>query len=115
MYEHLSLLHQRLFQPLRGCLSRSGSHRPWQLVVMVTLALCDMSNEAYMRMDLRAKNVTTRGFDIAFATWGDTNDFDGTDENFPMYTVIENNVMREVGIFQKQSSGLGQAKAALSR
>ena len=40
--------------------------------VMVTLALCDMSNEAYMRMDLRAKNVTTRGFDIAFATWGDT-------------------------------------------
>lgn len=40
--------------------------------VTVSLALCDMSNEAFMRMDLRTKNVTSFGFDIAFATWGDT-------------------------------------------
>lgn len=40
--------------------------------VTLSLALCDMSNEAYMRMDLRAKDVSNSGFKIAFATWGDT-------------------------------------------
>jgi hypothetical protein len=50
----------------------------------------------------------------AIATWGETDDYDGTAENFPMYTLIQHNVMREVGIYQKQSSGVGQCKAALT-
>ena len=50
----------------------------------------------------------------AIATWGDTDDYDGRAENFPMYTLIQHNVMRELGIYQKQSSAVGQCKAALT-
>eukprot|EP00547_Thalassionema_nitzschioides_P000788 CAMPEP_0194218324 /NCGR_PEP_ID=MMETSP0156-20130528/23532_1 /TAXON_ID=33649 /ORGANISM="Thalassionema nitzschioides, Strain L26-B" /LENGTH=846 /DNA_ID=CAMNT_0038947637 /DNA_START=140 /DNA_END=2680 /DNA_ORIENTATION=+ len=48
------------------------------------------------------------------ATWGDTDNYDATAENFPMYTTIQKNVFRELGIYQKQSSAVGQSKAALS-
>jgi hypothetical protein len=51
----------------------------------------------------------------AIATWGNTNDYDATGEEFPMYTLIQYNVMRELGIYQIQSSALGQNKAALSK
>ena len=50
----------------------------------------------------------------AIATWGETKDYDGTEENFPMYTVIQHNLMRELGIYQKQSSAVGQCKAAMT-
>lgn len=48
----------------------------------------------------------------AIATWGDAKGFDATNEDQPIGTVIEHNVMRELGIFQKQSSGVGHNKAA---
>jgi hypothetical protein len=51
----------------------------------------------------------------AIATWGDTDGFDATGEKFPMRTIIQYNVMRELGIYQIQSSALGQSKAALSK
>lgn len=38
----------------------------------VRLAMCDMSNDAYMRLDLRVEDVTRKGFKIRFNTWGDT-------------------------------------------
>jgi hypothetical protein len=47
----------------------------------------------------------------AIATWGDTDGYDATAEEFPLYTTIRSNVMRELGIFEKQSSAVGQAKA----
>jgi len=50
----------------------------------------------------------------AIATWGDTDGYDATAENYPMYTLIEYNVMRELGIYEKQSSAVGHAKAALT-
>jgi Right handed beta helix region len=50
----------------------------------------------------------------AIATWGDTDDYDGTSENFPMFTTIQYNVFRELGVFQKQSSAVGVCKAALT-
>eukprot|EP00537_Pseudo-nitzschia_pungens_P000096 CAMPEP_0172370382 /NCGR_PEP_ID=MMETSP1060-20121228/37386_1 /TAXON_ID=37318 /ORGANISM="Pseudo-nitzschia pungens, Strain cf. cingulata" /LENGTH=1053 /DNA_ID=CAMNT_0013095627 /DNA_START=190 /DNA_END=3351 /DNA_ORIENTATION=+ len=50
----------------------------------------------------------------AVATWGDTDGYDGTSENFPLHTLVEGNVMRELGIYQKQSSGVGISKAALT-
>ena len=50
----------------------------------------------------------------AIATWGDTNGWNATEQTQPMYTLVEHNVFRELGIFQKQSSAWGQAKAALS-
>ena len=40
--------------------------------VNVALAMWDMSNAANMRVDVRAENVDTRGFDIVFRTWGDS-------------------------------------------
>lgn len=40
--------------------------------VTVSLAMCDMSNDAFMRMDLRATDITATDFKISFATWGDT-------------------------------------------
>jgi hypothetical protein len=51
----------------------------------------------------------------AIATWGDTEGFDATGEKFPMRTIIQYNVIRELGIYQIQSSALGQNKAALSK
>jgi hypothetical protein len=50
----------------------------------------------------------------AIATWGNTDHYDATAENFPMFTTIQRNVFREVGIYQKQSSAVGQCKAALT-
>lgn len=56
----------------------------------------------------------------AVAAWGWTDEIsdggihgiDGTGGDFPRYTLIERNVFREIGIFEKQSSGFFQAKAA---
>ena len=50
----------------------------------------------------------------AVAMWGDTDFFDATKREFPMYTKIVGNVMRELGIFQKQSSGIAHNKAAMT-
>lgn len=50
----------------------------------------------------------------AIATWGDTDGYDATSMNQPIGTVINENLMRELGIYQKQSSAFGQAKAALT-
>ncbi|XP_065177576.1 uncharacterized protein LOC135808331 [Sycon ciliatum] len=58
----------------------------------------------------------------AMAAWGITDEIsdegkhgnDGTDGNFPRYTMILNNVVRETGIWEKQSSGWFQAKSAQS-
>ena len=48
----------------------------------------------------------------AVVLWGNTDGYDATERNFPMNTVIEYNVMRELGIFQKQSSAVAHNKAA---
>jgi len=40
--------------------------------VSVTTSMIDMSNEAYLRSDLRAEDVTKTGFNIVFRTWGDS-------------------------------------------
>lgn len=50
----------------------------------------------------------------AIATWGHTEGYDATRNDFPMYTLIENNVMRELGIYEKQSSAVGICKSALN-
>jgi len=50
----------------------------------------------------------------AIATWGDTDGYDATAGAYPMHTLIEYNVMRELGIYEKQSSAVGQSKAALT-
>ena len=50
----------------------------------------------------------------AMATWGDTDAFDATAGNQPRGTLVVGNLVREVGIYEKQSSGWGQAKACLT-
>jgi hypothetical protein len=50
----------------------------------------------------------------AIATWGETDAFNATAEDFPMHTLIQFNFMRELGIFQIQSSAFASNKAALS-
>jgi hypothetical protein len=50
----------------------------------------------------------------AVATWGDTDGYDATSMNQPIGTMVKENLMRELGIYQKQSSAYGQAKAALT-
>ena len=58
----------------------------------------------------------------AVAAWGWTDEItdggihgvDGTGGDFPRYTVIERNVFREIGIWEKQSSAFFQAKTAQS-
>eukprot|EP00040_Diaphanoeca_grandis_P035793 m.225897 g.225897 ORF g.225897 m.225897 type:complete len:841 (-) comp33472_c0_seq5:209-2731(-) len=57
--------------------------------------------------------------DTAMAAWGFTDEFsnngtrgfDGTDGDFPRYTLIQNNVVRELGLYEKQSSAWFQAKS----
>lgn len=48
----------------------------------------------------------------AVATWGDSEEWDARAGHFPIGTLLEGNVMRELGIYEKQSSAFGQAKAA---
>ena len=48
------------------------------------------------------------------ATWGLTDGYDATLGSQPRNTVLEGNLMREIGVFQKQSSGWAQAKAVLN-
>ena len=50
----------------------------------------------------------------AIALWGETDGFNATNQTFPMVTNIEGNVMRELGIYQKQSSGVFISKAAFT-
>lgn len=50
----------------------------------------------------------------AIASWGETRDFDGLAADFPLGTLVEGNLMRELGIYQKQSSGFAQNLAARS-
>jgi Right handed beta helix region len=48
----------------------------------------------------------------AIALWGQTDGYNATKREFPIGTIIEGNVMRELGIYQKQSSGVAHNKAA---
>ena len=50
----------------------------------------------------------------AIATWGQTDKYDATKGEQPWNTMIYHNVMRELGIYEKQSSAYGHVKAALS-
>ena len=60
--------------------------------------------------------------DNAVIVWGKTNEtaanplegFDGTDGNHPQFTRVSSNVIREIGIYEKQSGWFFQAKAAQS-
>jgi len=47
----------------------------------------------------------------AMAAWGRTNEWDGRNGDQPRGTTIKNNVVREIGIYEKQSSAWFQAKA----
>ncbi len=40
--------------------------------VSVQMSMIDMSNEANLRADITAENITQLGFDIVFRTWGNT-------------------------------------------
>lgn len=48
----------------------------------------------------------------AIVLWGETRGYDGTTKDFPIDTAIQGNIMRELGIFQKQSSAVAHNKAA---
>lgn len=40
--------------------------------VHVTLSMWDMDSAANVRADVTAENITAKGFDVVFRTWGDT-------------------------------------------
>jgi hypothetical protein len=68
----------------------------------------------------RTRNVTIRRNrfewlgENAIASWGQTSAFDAMEGDYPLHTLVEGNVMRELGIYQKQSSAYAHSKAALS-
>jgi Right handed beta helix region len=68
----------------------------------------------------RTRNVTIRRNlfewigESAIALWGNSEGFNATAREFPLYTLIDGNVMRELGIYQKQSSSIFISKAALT-
>ena len=47
----------------------------------------------------------------AMAAWGYTNEWDGRDGRQPRETYVRRNIVREIGIYQKQSSAWFQAKS----
>ena len=49
--------------------------------------------------------------DSAMATWGDTDGYDATSGAQPRGTMVRNNYIHEIGIYEKQSSAWGQNKA----
>ena len=51
----------------------------------------------------------------AIATWGQTEKYNATGNLFPMHTLISGNMMRELGIYEKQSSAVGLAKSAFTK
>lgn len=48
----------------------------------------------------------------AVVLWGRSSNYDATDRTYPLDTVIHGNAMKELGIFQKQSSAISNNKAA---
>jgi len=74
------------------------------------------TNAVFIAGFVRGASVLNSSFawlgENAIATWGDTNEWDAREGLFPIGTRIEGNVMRELGLYQIQSSALGQAKAA---
>merc|ERR1711988_308792 len=48
------------------------------------------------------------------ATWGETQQYDATGGEQPRFTTVVGNFVHELGIYEKQSSAWGQAKACLS-
>lgn len=67
-----------------------------------------------------ARNVTVQRCEFewlgenAMATWGETDDYDATGGAQPRGTRILNNVVHDIGLYEKQSSAWGQAKACQS-
>jgi len=65
----------------------------------------------------RCRNVTLKGNEFswigesAMAAWGETNEWDGQAGNQPRGTVVKHNIVREIGIYEKQSSAWFQAKS----
>ena len=47
----------------------------------------------------------------AIATWGETSGYDATEGAQPRFTTVQLNIMRELGLWQKQSSAWAQAKS----
>jgi hypothetical protein len=41
-------------------------------VISLQMSMIDMSNDAFIRADLQSENVSEKGFDIVFRTWGDS-------------------------------------------
>lgn len=66
------------------------------------------------RNTLIKKNTFSWLAENAIAMWGNCIKFDCTGGDQPQNTMIYDNVMRELGIYEKQSSPLGQNKASLS-
>ena len=52
--------------------------------------------------------------DGAMATWGETDEYDATAGEQPRFTTVRANLVRELGLYEKQSSAWGQAKACQS-
>ena len=50
----------------------------------------------------------------AIATWGDSEGVDATQPTQPRYSLVEQNFMSNLGLYQKQSSAWGQNKACLN-
>ena len=50
----------------------------------------------------------------AIVTWGNTNEYNATGGAQLCFSVMEQNLIHDVGLYQKQSSGWGQNKACQS-
>jgi len=50
----------------------------------------------------------------AIASWGRSDEYDGRNGDQPLYTVVSDNFMRELGLIQKQSSCYFQAQTAMT-
>jgi len=92
-------------------------------VILANTALSSIKHCRFSRLDgtalmllYRTRGVVIRHCEFewlgesAMVAWGHTQEWDGRDGRQPRDTVVEFNVVREIGIYQKQSSPWFQAK-----
>jgi len=99
----------------------------WRLgaVFLEGTVSCTIKSNTFIRLDSNAvflsgfnKNTAITRNDFrwlgqnAIASWGRAVDYDGTNGEFPRYTLIEGNFIHEIGHIQKQSSFYFQAETA---
>ena len=83
-------------------------------VLCVVWYACGMCVWCCMRVCIVCMRLCAVNPQSCIALWGETNYYDATSGDYSQNTLIEGNIFREFGLYQKQSSAVFQAKSCLT-